>query len=262
MTSLYVIRTTSPSLGEGVKRKQRNLLNIETSIHQKVIMEFNYNIKKGDLRIMPSNHHFESAGEKVLTLTVANTFPDKIDPEISLYDPTGHFRIVESARGPINTVGKNGFEFLAYVEFNPLRGCLNYMYDEETDVNLAEMMHQGASFGSISGVGSPWCSLLPPVASLMDQFIDEGPVHEFEYGLWFIWSAKILKRVDNSFWSTLSAEAHITVSTKLGYSNTVHLVGDAPKINLIHKGYLNFGSVGISQTQELMVELLIQQSIR
>ena len=129
------------------------------------------------------------------------------------------------------------------------------MYDEETDVNLAEMMHHDSTSSSLSGYDSPWCALLPPVASLMDQFIDEGPVHEFEYGIWFIWRAKIFKRVDNSFWNTLRAEAHITVSTKLGYSNTVRMVGDAPKINLSPKKYINFGTVGIYQTQKIMVEL-------
>ena len=66
---------------------------------------------------------------------------------------------------------------------------------------------------------------------------------------------KFLKRVDNSFWNTLRAEAHITVSTKLGYSNIVRMVGDAPKINLSPKKYINFGTVGISQTQKIMVEL-------
>ena len=33
------------------------------------------------------------------------------------------------------------------------------------------------------------------------------------------------------------------------------MVGDAPKINLSPKKYINFGTVGISQTQKIMVEL-------
>ena len=58
------------------------------------------------------------------------------------------------------------------------------MYDEETDVNLAEMMHQDSTSSSLSGYDSPWCALLPPVASLMDQFIDEGPTSlNMEFGL-------------------------------------------------------------------------------
>ena len=218
-------------------------------------MEFKYNVKEGALSVTPEYHHFDSGSEKLLTLKIANEFATEVDPEVSLYDPSGHFRIVDVANGGIGNSGGTKGGFLASIEFNPLRGCLNYMYDEETDVNLAEMMHQDSTSSSLSGYDSPWCALLPPVASLMDQFIDEGPVHEFEYGIWFIWRAKILKRVDNSFWNTLRAEAHITVSTKLGYSNIVRMVGDAPKINLSPKKYINFGTVGISQTQKIMVEL-------
>ena len=162
-------------------------------------MEFKYNVKEGALSVTPDFHHFNSGSEKLLTLNIANEFATEVDPEVSLYDPSGHFRIVDVANGGIGKSGGAKGNFLASIEFNPLRGCLNYMYDEETDVNLAEMMHQDSTSNSLSGYDSPWCALLPPVASLMDQFIDEGPVHEFEYGIWFIWRAKILKRVDNSF---------------------------------------------------------------
>ena len=69
-TALYVLRTRSPSNSSEKKKKQKNFLNIETSLRQRITMEFKYNVKEGTLSVTPEYHHFDSGSEKLLTLKI------------------------------------------------------------------------------------------------------------------------------------------------------------------------------------------------
>ena len=259
-SALFIVRLRPshlpPNYKEGSSKGGPSVL-IESSLHQKVRLEFNYATSEGSLYLQPSDYHFKSSGGK-LALYASSSLSAEVSPTLSISDTTGHFRIVPRAKMEKLTPGESS-HLLAYVDYNPLQGCHNYMYDEKEE---AEWLGGGASQPAYTrvdgwrpGYGSPWCSLLPPVTSLLDQFIDEGPVEEFEYGLWFVWRSKILNYVDSSFWSSLQAEAYISVSTTYGYSNSVKVVGDAPKINLIDHEYLNFGAVGLSQAASKYVRI-------
>ena len=68
-------------------------------------MEFKYNMEEGALSVTPEYYHFKSGSEKLLTLNIANEFATEVDPEVSLYDPSGHFRVVEVSNGGIGNSG-------------------------------------------------------------------------------------------------------------------------------------------------------------
>ena len=260
-SALYLVRLRPDLQSAGGNKRKRNVPSvvIDTSLHQKISLAFDYKHKAGSVRISPGAYHFDSNGGR-LAIYGSNSFREAVTPKLSIADSTGHFRIVpRSSPKPLDS--DEDKMLVAYVDYNPLQGCHHYHYDEvieEAWLTGTPRESQPAYIrldGWEPGLGSPWCNLLPPISSLMDQFLDEGPVEEFEYGLWHVWRAKVLNNIDHSFWGTLTAKAYVTMSTEYGHSNHIALTGDAPKIVLIEKSHLHYGSVALSQAKSEYIYL-------